>query len=109
MNDSNDTEPKEVCLSFTGKINPIFLYLSYAITQLTNLHFFEKGGKVSTLTLHLISAQPSKYKVTSVVTFTPVAARPFLAHPQQLISLQAESLSLPHSFLPVTPPYLESY
>ncbi|CAB4421052.1 unnamed protein product [Rhizophagus irregularis] len=56
--DSNDTEPKEVCLSFTG-------------------------GKDSTLTLHLISAQPSKYK--------------------------AKALSLPHSFLPVTPPYLESY
>ncbi|RIA91384.1 hypothetical protein C1645_737124 [Glomus cerebriforme] len=84
-NDSNDTEPKEVCLSFTG-------------------------GKDSTLTLHLISAQPSKYKVTSLVTFIPpITTKPFLAHSQLLISLQAKTLSLPHSFLPVTPPYLESY
>ncbi|GBC00985.1 hypothetical protein RclHR1_04020011 [Rhizophagus clarus] len=83
--DSNDTEPKEVCLSFTG-------------------------GKDSTLTLHLISAQPSEYKVTSLITFTPlITTKPFLAHSQQLISLQAKTLSLPHSFLPVTPPYLESY
>jgi len=44
------------------------------------------------------------------VTFTPPnTTKPFLAHPQHLISLQAKALSLPHSFLPVTPPYVESY
>jgi diphthine-ammonia ligase len=45
-----------------------------------------------------------------LITFTPpTTTKPFLAHSQQLISLQAKTLSLPHSFLPVTPPYIESY
>ncbi|CAG8493809.1 1939_t:CDS:2 [Funneliformis caledonium] len=82
---TNDIEPQEVCLSFTG-------------------------GKDSTLTLHLISEQTSKYKIKSLVTFTPPhTTKPFLAHPQHLIALQANALSLPHTFLPISPPYLESY
>ncbi|CAG8757383.1 20883_t:CDS:2 [Dentiscutata erythropus] len=67
------------------------------------------GGKDCTLTLHLLSAQPEKYNIVSLITFTPVTTKPFLAHPQHLIKLQSLALALPHQFLSVTPPYVESY
>ncbi|CAG8494682.1 3238_t:CDS:1, partial [Acaulospora colombiana] len=67
-------------------------------------------GKDCTLTLHHLFAHPQQYTVTSLVTFTPSSStKPFLAHPQHLIKLQSSALQLPHQFLPVSAPYVDSY
>ncbi|CAG8531018.1 13326_t:CDS:2 [Acaulospora morrowiae] len=81
---TNDIRPRKVCLSYTG-------------------------GKDCTLTLHHLSAHPQQYTINSLVTFTPSGPKPFLAHPQPLIKLQSSALQLPHQFLSVSAPYVDSY
>ncbi|CAJ0845265.1 15712_t:CDS:2 [Entrophospora sp. SA101] len=87
MDTKDSFQEKKVCISFTG-------------------------GKDSTLTLHLLSLQPN-YNITSLITFAPSKTNSstprFLSHPQDLIQLQSQCLSIPHKFIEISAPFLESY
>lgn len=64
------------------------------------------GGKDSCIALH--EANAAGYTIAALVTFTP--AQPvFLAHPIEVMQLQAEALGLPHIPLVVNEPFRESY
>lgn len=64
------------------------------------------GGKDSVLALH--DVRRDGCQVRCLVTFAPPATG-FLAHPVDLMRLQAEALGLPHFLWPVEAPYAESY
>lgn len=64
------------------------------------------GGKDSCLALHLTA--DAGLEIAALVTFTPREPR-FLAHPLELIRLQAESLGIPHRTEVVDPPYADGY
>lgn len=64
------------------------------------------GGKDSALAL--FRAITSGAHVVCLATFAPPAAR-FLAHPLDMMQLQASALNLPHTVLPVAAPYEQGY
>ena len=64
------------------------------------------GGKDSALALH--EAHDNGYPINCLVTFAPPQAD-FLAHPLDVIKLQAQALALPHHVLVVEPPFEQSY
>lgn len=64
------------------------------------------GGKDSCLALH--EAHLLGYEVLSLVTFTPREPE-FLAHPLELIRLQAQALGIPSQILEVREPFKFSY
>lgn len=64
------------------------------------------GGKDSTMAM--VEASQHGYCVRHLVTFAPPNAT-FLAHPLRFIDMQARALALPHSVLPVTAPFEQSY
>ena len=64
------------------------------------------GGKDSSLAL--FEAKKLNYDIVCLVTFAPKNAK-FLAHPLEIMKLQAKALSLPHYILEITEPVKESY
>lgn len=64
------------------------------------------GGKDSVLALH--EARKQHCSIRCLMTFAPPGAE-FLAHPIQLMQLQANALRLPHLLWPVQPPFAEAY
>ncbi len=65
------------------------------------------GGKDSALAYY--RSLERGITVVGLATFVPADDREFKAHPQNKIKLQAEQLSLPIYFLPVSEPYKKSY
>lgn len=72
----------------------------------TNAAVLWTGGKDSALALH--EARRNGCHVRCLVTFAPPDAE-FLAHPIDLMKLQAEALGLPHFLWPVEPPFAGGY
>ena len=64
------------------------------------------GGKDSALALHL---SLNSYDIRSLICFVPVDNRQFYAHPQQLMTLQAQKIGIPIEFMPISEPYKQSY
>jgi len=64
------------------------------------------GGKDSALALHL---SLNLYDISSLICFVPADNRQFYAHPQQLMTLQAQKIGIPIEFVPISEPYQQSY
>ena len=64
------------------------------------------GGKDSALALHL---SLNLYDIKSLICFVPADNRQFYAHPQQLMTLQAQKIGIPIEFAPISEPYELSY
>ena len=64
------------------------------------------GGKDSALALHL---SLNRYDIRHLICFVPVDNRQFHAHPQQLMTLQAQKIGIPTEFVPISEPYKMSY
>jgi|GEM_PF-31828 len=64
------------------------------------------GGKDSCIALH--ETWRAGHQLRALVTFTPENPE-FLAHPLEVIKLQAEALRIGHLQVQITPPYKESY
>lgn len=64
------------------------------------------GGKDSAMALY--EAAQKGYHIHCLVTFAPQEPR-FLAHPLELIKMQARALGLPHHVLTIRAPYEASY
>lgn len=64
------------------------------------------GGKDSAMALD--EALAGGFRVSCLVTFAPPEPK-FLAHPLDVIRLQAEAMALPHHLVTVREPYTEGY
>ncbi len=64
------------------------------------------GGKDSALALHL---SLESYDIKKLICFVPADNRQFYAHPTQLMALQAQKISIPIEFVPISEPYKLSY
>ena len=64
------------------------------------------GGKDSALALHL---SLNLYDIRSLICFVPADNRRFYAHPQQLMTRQAQKIGIPIEFVPISEPYKQSY
>ena len=64
------------------------------------------GGKDSALALHL---SLNLYDIRRLICFVPADNRQFYAHPQQLMTLQAQKIGIPIEFVPISEPYKLSY
>lgn len=64
------------------------------------------GGKDSSLALH--EAVQGGLAVERLVTFAPPEPR-FLAHPLDVIALQADAIGLPHQLVTIRAPFAEGY
>ena len=64
------------------------------------------GGKDSALALHL---SLNLHDIRSLICFVPTDNRQFYAHPQQLMTLQAQKIGIPIKFIPISEPYKQSY
>lgn len=64
------------------------------------------GGKDSALAL---AAVAQRHEPALLVTFVPDPPRPFLAHPLDLVAVQALAVGLPHRAVPVREPYAAGY
>ncbi|MDE0400907.1 MAG: hypothetical protein OXL96_24195 [Candidatus Poribacteria bacterium] len=64
------------------------------------------GGKDSALALQV---SLNLHDIRRLVCFVPADNRQFLAHPTQLMELQAQKSGMPIEFVPISEPYKQSY
>ena len=64
------------------------------------------GGKDSALALQV---SLNVYDIRRLVCFVPADNRQFLAHPTELMELQAQKIGMPIEFVPISEPYKQSY
>lgn len=76
------------------------------VTTMTKAAVLWTGGKDSALALHL---SLNLYDISSLICFVPADNRQFYAHPQQLMTLQAQKIGIPIEFVPISEPYKQSY
>ena len=64
------------------------------------------GGKDSALALQV---SLNLHNIRRLVCFVPSDGRQFLAHPTELMELQAQKIGMPIEFVPISEPYKQSY
>ncbi len=64
------------------------------------------GGKDSALAFQV---SLNVYDIRRLVCFVPSDGRQFLAHPTELMELQAQKIGIPIEFVPISEPYKQSY
>ena len=64
------------------------------------------GGKDSALALQV---SLNLHDIRRLVCFVPADNRQFLAHPTELMEIQAQKIGMPIEFVPISEPYKQSY
>ncbi|MDE0018246.1 MAG: hypothetical protein OXU51_18840 [Candidatus Poribacteria bacterium] len=64
------------------------------------------GGKDSALAFQV---SLNLYDIRRLICFVPADNRQFLAHPTELMELQAQKIEIPIEFVPISEPYKQSY
>ncbi|KAG2439972.1 hypothetical protein HXX76_004091 [Chlamydomonas incerta] len=111
---SADAKPRKTAVSFTGgkdSMTVVNLLRDAYIALEASSSWPEDAREAWTADLRSRLDSVAGCELALLVTFVPVGAAPFKAHPLEIVKLQAAALGLPHLVMEVSaaPTFLDSY